>query len=357
LKIQRAYKTELKLNVLKRSELSWMYEASKCAPQEALRDLDRAFEHFFRRVGSGRKPGFPRFKSRRRGPGSFRLTGSIRVEERRIKLPRLGRLRLKERGYLPRDAKILSATVSERAGRWFVSVLVEEDVVRPYPPAAVCGVDVGIEKLAVVSDGTVFENPRALKKAEKKLRLLSKAVSRKKKGSRNRRNAVARLRRQHYRIACMRKDCIHKATTTITKRFGHIAIESLNVQGMIRNHCLSKALSDGSLSEFLRQVRYKSNLRGCRITEAPRFYPSSKMCSRCGTIKDDLGLGERLFHCERCSLEMDRDLNAAINLKNVAVSSTVTACREDVRPVYPAASLKQEADARNPSPGIFGYIP
>jgi putative transposase len=158
------------LNALKRTELGWMYEVSKCAPQEALRNLDRAFAHFFRRVelkkqGKLKGPvGFPRFKSRKRGLGSFRLTGSIHIFEDSIQLPRLGRLRLKERGYLPTSGvNILSATVSERAGRWFVSVQVEEEVPAPTPAKGeAIGVDLGVRTLATRSDGIVYENPKAL---------------------------------------------------------------------------------------------------------------------------------------------------------------------------------------------------
>ncbi len=142
-----------RLNALKVTDFPWMYEVSKCAPQQALRDLDRAFEHFFRRVKNGQKPGFPKFKSKRKGIGSFHLTGSIQVEAERVKLPRLGWLTLKERGYLPMDEKILSATVSERAGRWFVSLQVEEDRSDPTPSPASCGVDVGIAYLATLDGG------------------------------------------------------------------------------------------------------------------------------------------------------------------------------------------------------------
>ena len=137
-----------RLNVLKQTDFPWMYDVSKCAPQEALRNLDRAFENFFRRIKAGEKPGYPRFKSKKRGVGSFRLTGAIHVTQTHIQLPRLGRLRLKECGYLPTVAKILSATVSEKAGRWFVSVHVEEDIPTPKRNDTACGVDVGIAALA-----------------------------------------------------------------------------------------------------------------------------------------------------------------------------------------------------------------
>ena len=211
------------LNLLKSAELSWLYAVSKCAPQEALRDLDQAFAHFFRRVkekkaGKKLKVGFPRFKSKKNGLGSFRLTGTMHVFEKSIQLPRLGVLRLKERGYLPiSGAHILSATVSEKAGHWFVSLQVEMEA----PAVAVmdkpvAGVDLGIHRMAQVSDGTYFENPRALKNALTKLKRAQRVVSRRQKGSANRRKAVKQLARAHFRVSNVRKDALHQATTYLT---------------------------------------------------------------------------------------------------------------------------------------------
>jgi transposase len=210
------------LNALKKGELSWMVAVSKCAPQEALRDLDRAFANFFRRVkekrsGSRVKAGFPRFKSRKNGLGSFRLTGVIHVFEKSIQLPRLGVLRLKERGYLPTGGgHILSASVREKAGRWFVSLQVEMEVPDPVlgeKPAA--GVDLGINRMAQVSDGTCFENPRALRSALARLKRLQRIVSRRQKGSANYKKAVKRLGKAHFRVSNIRKDALHQATTLL----------------------------------------------------------------------------------------------------------------------------------------------
>lgn len=334
------------LNALKRTDFPWLYDTSKCAPQEALRNLDHAFQNFFRRCKSGAaKKGHPKFKSRKRGIGTFTLTGTIRVTERTVQLPRLGALRLKEHGYLPTDAHVIAATVSERAGRWFVSVRVEGDPKRQAGTETL-GVDVGVKHLAVLSDGTVFKNPRALKAADARLRQLHKAVSRKQKGSSNRRKAVARLARQNARVACVRSDAIHKVTTSIIKRSALIGIESLNVGGMVKNRRLSKAISDASLAEFHRQIEYKAKWAGIAVVKADGFYPSSRTCSRCGAVKDDLTLSDRTYKCGDCGLEIDRDRNAAINLRNLAGSSPVTACGEDIRlGIIRAASLKQEPNA------------
>src|SRR5215467_10052709 len=205
------------LNKLKQAELQWMYEVSKCAPQEALRDVDTAYKNFFRKVKlkkAGKykgKPGFPKFKKKSKGIGSFRLTGSIKGFSDAIQLPRLGTLRLKEHGYLPVDAHILSATVSEQAGRWFVSIHVEEERAEPVSSATTAiGVDLGITTLATCSDNVEFSNPRSLKHKLKKLKRLQRAHFRKQKGSKNREKSRKRLAVLHARIANIRKDALHK---------------------------------------------------------------------------------------------------------------------------------------------------
>lgn len=322
------------LNLLKKlppeeGGVPWMYGSSKCAPQEALRNLDSAYKGFFRRCKSGeRQKGFPRFKSRKNGIGSFRLTGSIRASETHVQLPALGKIRLKERGYLPVEkVKVLSATVSESAGRWFVSFSVEQETEDPKPKTAhVVGIDVGIKHLAVTSDGEVFDNPKALSKAQSILRTRQKAVSRKVKGSNNRRKAVIRVAKTHRKVANIRRDLIHKMTTSITKSASIVVVEDLNVAGMLKNHKLARALSDASLSEIHRQLEYKSKWYGTELHKADRFYPSSKRCSRCGKERDHLKLGDRTYRCEQCGLVLDRDLNAALNLKFLTASSAVTAC-------------------------------
>lgn len=313
------------LNKLKKSELSWMYEVSKCAPQEALRDLDNAFAHFFRRMkekrdGNKVKVGFPRFKSKKNGLGSFRLTGSIRVYEKSIQLPRLGLLRLKERGYLPEnDVHILSATVSEKAGRWFVSLQVEIEIPAPVIVDAkpTAGVDLGINCMAQVSDGTYFENPRALKKHLTKLKRIQRVVSRRKKGSANRKKAVRQLAKAHFRVANIRKEALHQATTFLTKTKSAIVLENLNVSGMLKNHHLAQAIADVGMYEFRRQLKYKGDWYGCEVFFADPFYPSTKRCSQCGWVKSAMALGEREYHCEHCGLVIHRDLNAALNLKQL----------------------------------------
>jgi putative transposase len=319
------------LNVLKQTDYPWMYETSKCAPQEALRDLETAYKNFFRRVELKKqgkwkgKLGFPRPKKRSKAIGSFRLTGSIHVYPDAIKLPRLGCFRLHERDFIPTDAKVLSATVSEQAGRWFVSIQVEEEQKKPVSTAATAiGVDLGIKTLATLSDETTFENPRALKHALKKLKRLDRQKSRREKGSANRKKTCRKLAKQHAHVTTIRKDVTHKLTTYLCKNHALVAIEDLNVAGMLKNHCLAQAVSDSNFGEIRRQLEYKSAYYGTHLVLVDRFYPSSKTCSGCGYIKPELSLSERTFVCEDCGMVLDRDLNAAINVRMVAVSSIDT---------------------------------
>lgn len=321
------------LNALKKlpageGGVPWMYEVSKCAPQEALRNLDRAYINFFRRCkAKATQKGFPQFKSRKRGIGSFSLTGAISVGASIVRLPRIGNVRLKEHNYLPTSGvRVLRATVSEKAGRWFVSLQVEQECTVEKAPERTVGVDVGIKSMAVTSDGVVFDNPRALKNSEQRLRMLQKAVSRKVKGSSNRRKAARLLGRQHYRVACVRRDTIHKATTAIAKQASTVVLESLNVGGMMKNHCIARVIGDAGMAEFHRQLEYKVAWRGGAVVKADRFYPSSKTCSKCGAINESLKLVDRVFVCPACGFVLDRDLNAAINLRNWPQVHAVTAC-------------------------------
>jgi len=331
------------LNSLKKTDLPWLYEVSKCAPQEALRDLDRAYANFFRRC-EGKKlgkhkgrVGFPRFKSRRRGLGTFRLTGSFQVEDKRVKLPRLGWIRLKESGYLPPESEsvhILSATVSERAGRWFVSLQVEEHTNAPVPASGpIVGIDLGVKTLAACSYGednhVHYENPKALYAGARKLARLQRKLSRQEKGSNRREATRKKIARTHMRVSCIRSDAIGKATSSIvakakppSERPLLVGIEDLNVSGMMKNRRLARVVADASMREFRRQIAYKCSWYGVELVAVPRFEPTSKPCSRCGWVKEDLDLSDRVFRCEACGHVADRDDNASDNILSLAVSST-----------------------------------
>jgi len=334
-KVPSAIDLHRALNTLKKTDLSWMYSVSKCAPQEALRDVDKAYDNFFRKVkrkSQGKhkvKTGFPKFKSKKQAIGSFRLTGAIKVFPDAIQLPRLGKLRLKEHDYVPvSGVHILSATISKQAGRWFVSAQVEEE--RPEPELVTgqpIGVDLGIKTLATLSDATPFENPRALKQQLKRLKRLSRAHSRKQKGSKNREKSRKKLAVLHARIANIRRDALHKTTTQIvaktkpaSERPSLIVLEDLNISGMLKNRKLSRAIADVGMSEFRRQLEYKAVQAGIPVKFADRWYASSKTCSSCGWVNENLDLSQRVFVCVDCGYFADRDYNAAKNI--LAVSST-----------------------------------
>ncbi|WP_142525984.1 RNA-guided endonuclease InsQ/TnpB family protein, partial [Methylacidimicrobium cyclopophantes] len=309
-------------------EFPWMREVTKNAPQMAILQLGRAFDNFF--AGRARYPQF-----RRKGVDDwFTLTNDpFRIETSRILIPKLGWVRMRER--LRFDGKILSATVSRVADRWFVSITIDtgED---PHPPKAEnqgeAGVDLGAEVLATLWTGEKEEKipgPKPHKALLRRLRRESRRLSRKLKGSRNRQKAKRKLAKLHARIANIRADALHKLTTELTRRFHTIAIEDLNVRGMLKNHHLARSIADMSFFEFRRQLEYKAARRGVRIVVADRWFASSKSCSDCGNKLEALPLSVRKWRCPACGAIHDRDLNAAIHLRNLAVSSTVSACGEE----------------------------
>lgn len=311
------------LNALKKTEYPWMYEVSKAAPQEALRDLDDAYKHAYRRLKEGKrgkKVGWPRFKKRSKAIGGFRLTGHIHIFEDHIQLPRLGLLKLKEYDYLPVGAKVAQTTITEQAGRWYVSVQIEQEcgeIATGNGPAI--GIDLGVKALATCSDGAVYENPSALRSSLKKLQRLSRQHSRKVKGSKNRAKAKQKLAKRHARIAHIRQNALHQVTTAIvTKATSQharcLVIEDLHVSGMLQNRKWSRAIADVGLYEFRRQLTYKAEAVGLPVKVVSRWYPSSKRCSCCGWIDEQQTLADRTFVCQQCGVVLDRDVNAACNL-------------------------------------------
>jgi putative transposase len=298
----------------------WYYEVSKCAPQQALRELDTAFKNFFKH-----NRGFPKFKKKGR-KDSFYLEGNVRIIGNRIKLPFIGWVKTYEKHLPPILVKSCSnVTISRRADKWFISYKVD---ITPTPVKhllGTIGVDLGIKTLATLSNGKTFPAVKPYKKAKKKLAYLQRSVSRKVKGSNNRKKAVRKLAKAHYRVSCIRLDAIHKLTTYLAKNHSEIVIEDLNISGMLKNHRLAQAIADGGFYEFRRQLEYKCEFYGSKLTIVDRFYPSSKTCTHCGEIKKDLKLKDRVFICPSCGYFIDRDLNAAINLSK-AGRSPVSAC-------------------------------
>jgi putative transposase len=330
------------LNKLKKTKFHWMYEVSKCAPQEALRDLEKAFKNFFRRLQNNDvQSGFPKFK-KKGNRDSFRLTGAIRIVGRKIQLPRLGRIRLKEKRMRYSNGPILSATVSRRANRWYVSITVREEIEVPLNHGPSVGIDLGIRSLAMTSSGERFANPKALTRRIRKLKRLSYKLSRKKRGSKNRQKFRLRLARLYLRIFNIRNDTSHKVTKYLTKNHSRIIIEDLNTAGMLKNPKLARAIADVGFYRFKRYLMYKAKWYGSHILIAPQFYPSSKRCSTCSDIKSELELSQRTFVCKKCGLNIDRDHNAALNLLAVSYTDRINACGEEVKPQLAEVSSRNQ---------------
>ncbi|HLD63407.1 MAG TPA: transposase [Candidatus Peribacteraceae bacterium] len=369
-KVPTAIDLHRELNALKKlpaeaGGVPWMYEASKCAPQEALRALDIAFQHFFRRVKAGEKPGHPRFKKRSRGVGGFRLTGAITATAQRVDLPRIGRMRIKpgDHGYLPAGV-YGQISVTERAGRWYVAVLGQDTVEATSNGGPEVGLDLGVVRLATLSDGTVFENPNALAAGQRKIKRIQKEVCRKQRGSSNRRKARTRLARAYARVANVRSNALHQATTAIAKRYSKVVIEDLRVRNMTRSARgtvdkpgknvrakagLNRVVLDASFSEFSRMLKYKGALYGCKVVAVPPQYTSQR-CSACGHTEAGNRRSQSEFVCASCGYEINADLNAAINIL-VAGScpETINACGAGVRHSDPRIgtrpAMKQESAA------------
>jgi len=290
----------------------WYYQVSKCAPQQALRNLEQALKRWRKGLGQ-----FPRFK-RKGVQDSFYLEGSIRISGNRIKVPIFGWLRCAE--LLPATTP-KNVVISLRAGRWYISFKYEAPTPQVEKTGEVVGVDLGIHHLATCSDGEVFANPKPYRKARQRLARLQRRLSRKQKGSTNRKKAVVQLGKAHKRVADIRQDSLHKLTTYLAKRYRVVVVEDLQVKNLLQNRKLAGSLSDCGFYELRtpsryrerRQLEYKARLYGCQVVVADRFYPSSQLCSGCGH-RQKMPLQERVFCCPCCGLELDRDLNAALNL-------------------------------------------
>lgn len=353
-----------KLNAIKAEEFPWMAEVTKVAPQNAIKNVGLAFKNFFRRVNQGAKPGYPRFKKKGlrdafradNGPASP-TSNAVECVGKTIKLPRCGVIRMMEQ--LRFAGRTLAATVSKQADGWYVAILVDtSDCLSGRLSKGLVGVDLGVKRLATLSTGEVIPGLKPHRAAHARLVRLSRSLCRKKKGSNNRAKAKAKLARLHQRIANVRRDALDKLTYKLATEFSTIAIEDLNVSGMLRNHSLARSIADSGFAEFRRQLEYKAAMTGAKVFVVDRFYPSSKTCSTCGTLHE-LNLSNRVMKCN-CGNIIDRDLNAAINLKKVTESSaggcqpvqcdaerSATACGEEgsgrgrktsVKP----ASVKQE---------------
>ena len=338
------YDLSARLNAIKQERYPWMYEVTKWSPQMAVYNAFDALKRWWKGTSQA-----PRFKKKGKSKDAFYLgIASVNTRGKRIYIAGLGWVRTTQA--LRFAGKIISATVSCVAGFWFASVVVQCPERRSTNKTNTVGVDVGIKNLAVTSDGTVYANPKATPTNQRKLRHLNQDLSRKQRGSQNKKQAAQKVAKQHYKISCIRKDAQHKTTTAIIKSCGIVCFESLNIKGMVRNRRLSKALSDAALGELHRQLTYKADLTDVLVVRADPFFPSSKRCSQCGEVKKELALSQRTYVCDACGLVLDRDLNAARNLKQLAVRYTDSqnACGDgsagvDFRVGTKLLSAKQEA--------------
>lgn len=344
----------------------WWRENSKRAAETGLRWLADGLSNWSKsRKGKrkGRRVGFPKFKSKDRETPRFSYStsgahtgGLIEGDPKALWLPRIGRVHCFENVTARVDgARVLNMTISRRGGRWYAALTVERDepTVKQAPKGGAVGIDLGVKALATLSDGTVIPNPHHLQADEQRLKRAQQALSRKMKGSKRRAKAKDRVARLHARIANRRTDTLHKLTARLAQTYSDICIEDLNVAGMVKNHHLAKVISDVSFYELRRQLEYKTAKTGAKLHVIDRWYPSSKTCSNCGSVKTKLSLKERTYKCEHCGLVIDRDLNAAINIM-VAGSApeTLNAHGGTVRRSDPSGRATLDPVKCEPSSGV-----
>lgn len=310
-----AYALSKEVTMMKHSTHLWLCDAPKSIPRMALQQLDTAYANFFRRCTNGDKEkGFPRFKSKRCSKRVFHLEpDTVRLEGKRIRLPKIGWVRMTKP--LRFEGKLVgTVAVSEQAGKWYVSLNVETEHIPTDNQGGVTGIDLGVKTLATLSDGMTYENPKALKHYEKLLAGAQRQFARKQKGSNRRAKSKLRVQRIQKRIADIRANAIHQATTDIVRQYSFVAMEDLNVKGMVKNHCLAGAVSDAAFGEFRRQAGYKLGWNGGALALIDRWFPSSKLCSECGCINSSLTLADREWTCPDCGTHHNRDHNAAKNI-------------------------------------------
>jgi putative transposase len=302
------------LTSIKSTQFPWMRDVGKSAPQYAVHNLESAFKRMWK-INSG----YPNFKKKgvKDSFVSSENTQTFKQRDKKIWVPRLGWVRCSED--LRFNGKVNNVVIKRISDCWFAVVNVEVEnspqfISGDLLDKQVVGVDLGIKEMAVISTGEIFKNPKALRSKIKQLKRQQRVLSRKEKGSSNRKKQVKRVAKIHYKVSCLRKNAIHNATAYIVKKAGIIVLENLNVSGMLKNHKLAQAISDVSFHELKRQIEYKANWAGKEIIFADRFYASSKLCSSCGWKNEKLTLKDRVFECLICGNSIDRDLNAAKNL-------------------------------------------
>ena len=310
------------LTLLKKQKgFEWLKECPKDTLDISLRNLDAAFSNFFKKNAK-----YPKFKSKKysRDSVKFRKTVHFDFIDWTVKLPKIGKIDLcKNRTFNQETNKIVNCTVSkDSCGTYWCAVVIDD--LQEMPSKAEIskdssvGIDLGIKDYAILSDGTKFSNPKHLENTKKKLEHLQKVLARKEKGSKNYEKMRIKVAKCHRKIANKRNDSLHNLSSYLVNNYKTICLEDLNVKGMLQNHHLARAIQDASWGEFTRQLQYKSDWNGDNVIYIGRFEPSSKTCSVCGYKKEDLKLSDRKWTCPNCGTKHDRDVNAAINIKEMA---------------------------------------
>lgn len=296
----------------------WVYESPKGANQAPFTNLNKAFQRFFKKQAR-----HPRFKRKGEHDSFYIENDKLSIDGRYVRLPKIGRVKMAEE--LRFTGKLMSATVSREADRWFISFSVDTEV-QPAHGDEIIGIDLGVKDAVVLLDGMKFSGPKPLKRRLKLLRKRQRKHSRKMKGSNNRKKSAIRLARFHRKVKNQRKDFLHKVSSHIVSRAKTIVIEDLNVRGMLKNQKLARAISDIGFYEFRRQLEYKCQLNGVELIIADRWFPSTKLCRFCGAL-NEMSLSERTYRCD-CGHAEDRDVNAAQNLHTLGLRG-IDACGQE----------------------------
>lgn len=320
----------IKLLPQQKKEFEWLKEVDSIALQQSLIDLQSAYTKFFRE-----HKGFPKYH--KKGiKDSYRSLNAKYNTGHSIKIPKIGEIKVAEK--LKKKWNIRSATISKRAGIYFISLLVDYTPPTVKKNGEVVGIDVGVKTFAVLSNGKQYENIKTLRKYEDKLAKLQRILSHTQKGSNNRNKVKTKLGRLHLKVANIRQDYLNKMSSEIANQYSLVAIEDLNIVGLLKNHKLAKSISDCSWGEFIRQLEYKCEWHNCELRKIGRYEPSSKLCSVCGYKMDKMPLNVREWTCPNCNTHHDRDLNASLNILKIALSGR----EEEPVDTVNTSSLEQE---------------